>query len=103
MPTYLATCSDLETVVCAPDEAAARPMAVWVFRQLERRWWGSPLHITPVVKTCTTCGRALIAAEWEHLHYVGRQEFDDGEQPEAVELRDCPCGNTLAIEIYSSR
>lgn len=40
------------------------------------------------------CGRTFDALAWAELPYVGRQ--DDGE--ELLELRNCPCGTTLAVE-----
>jgi hypothetical protein len=52
------------------------------------------LSVTP--KRCG-CGLTHDAAAWSCLPYVGvqRDEF------EALELRNCPCGSTLAIEVAS--
>lgn len=44
-------------------------------------------------KKCACCGRYTLAAGWSVLRYVGEQ----GDEEETVELRNCPCGNTLAV------
>ena len=43
----------------------------------------------------------LDSAAWRSLEWVGVQRFDghDGEPPLVLELRNCTCGSTLAIEI----
>lgn len=45
------------------------------------------------------CGAAYDAAAWRTLAFVGWQVFPrDGELPEVrLELRNCPCGSTLAL------
>lgn len=39
--------------------------------------------------------RSYTAAEWAALPLIGFQDFGDGEP---LELRNCACGSTLAIE-----
>jgi hypothetical protein len=46
-------------------------------------------------KACRCCGREYSLSPWRELAYVGIQ--DDGV--EALELRNCACGSTLAIEL----
>jgi CheY-like chemotaxis protein len=44
------------------------------------------------------CGRSYDAATWAALPWVG--EIDNGrEVGERMELRDCPCGSTIAREL----
>lgn len=51
----------------------------------------------PPVCTCA-CGRSFTAAEWKLLELVGRMDLDeDGDQ--RLELRNCPCRSTRAIEL----
>lgn len=45
------------------------------------------------VKACR-CGRTFALCEWRDLRLVGF--MDDGV--DVLELRDCPCGSTIAIE-----
>ena len=42
-------------------------------------------------KTCKCCRKTYNRAEWSALKLVG---ITDG-----VEMRNCPCGSTLAIEV----
>lgn len=49
----------------------------------------------PIVKSCACCGRTFTASSWLSLKYVGQQ--DDGEGG-WLNLRNCPCGSTLAVE-----
>lgn len=48
-----------------------------------------------IIKRCR-CGRAYTQAEWEKLSYIGIQSSGDDETE--LELRDCHCESTLAIE-----
>lgn len=49
----------------------------------------------PPPKTCA-CGRTYTAAEWAELRLVGVQVVPDWC---SLELRDCECGSTLAVEV----
>ena len=49
------------------------------------------------MKTCG-CGRHYSAAEWKKLPYVGRQD----DEVEHIELRNCPCGSTLGVVLWSA-
>lgn len=49
-------------------------------------------------KTCTCCRRAISQKEWTQLRYVGVQ----ADEVEALELRDCDCGSTLAVVTRST-
>ena len=46
--------------------------------------------------TTCGCGRAYSKRDWKRLHLCGPQETvaDDGRTA-FMELRDCPCGNTM--------
>lgn len=46
-------------------------------------------------KVCTCCNRAITRAEWGSLRYVGMQPDDVAP----LEMRDCRCGSTLAVEL----
>ncbi|HEY2509468.1 MAG TPA: hypothetical protein VGI39_01310 [Polyangiaceae bacterium] len=50
------------------------------------------LSLAPIVKACR-CGRAYSAETWSALKYVGTSRYPWGE---VQELRDCPCGSTIA-------
>jgi hypothetical protein len=54
---------------------------------------------TVMMKTCA-CGLCYSAEGWAALRYVGA--MSDGEDGE-IELRDCACGSTLAIELPVDR
>jgi len=47
------------------------------------------------------CGRAYTATEWAALPYVGEQVIpaDEYGPEERIELRDCACGSTRAVEV----
>lgn len=47
------------------------------------------------IKQCPCCGSAFTHAEWKALEFVGIQSFDG--DPEELELRNCPCGSTIAV------
>lgn len=42
------------------------------------------------------CGRKYSTEEWNRLEYVGLQDDQDGGW---LELRNCQCRSTLAIEV----
>lgn len=46
-------------------------------------------------KSCRCCGATYSAERWTALHYVGRNEDD----VETIEMRNCPCGGTMAIVV----
>ncbi len=54
-----------------------------------------------VVKVCSCCACSITKAQWERLKLVGKQhvEAGDGEPAFTLELRNCQCGTTLAVEI----
>lgn len=51
-------------------------------------------------KVCTKCGKRYDARAWTELPLVGRQAVDADDQGPAyvLELRNCRCGSTLAVE-----
>lgn len=53
----------------------------------------------PPVKTCG-CGQQFTFLEWKNLQLVGHQHVAEDEHGPAlsIELRNCPCGSTIAIE-----
>jgi len=51
-----------------------------------------------MTKTCS-CGKRYSSGTWKLLPYVG--VHDDGV--ERLELRNCVCGSTIAIELGPSR
>lgn len=58
-----------------------------------------------IVKLCACCHRAYTLDQWEDLPEVGTQsdEVDASGQEWALELRNCPCGSTLAVRIPVQR
>jgi hypothetical protein len=52
-------------------------------------------------KRCTKCFHLYTFKQWHRLPYVGLME--DEECGEVLELRNCPCGTTLAIELVEAR
>lgn len=52
---------------------------------------------TPTIHTCS-CGREFTEHAWNLLPYVGVMRDD----VERLELRNCPCGSTRALEIPMS-
>lgn len=48
------------------------------------------------MKRCA-CGRVHDPAAWAALPLVGIQ---DPEEPDAIELRNCPCGSTIAVRVH---
>ena len=59
----------------------------------------------PTVKVCRCCWREYSRPAWEDLLEVGTQpdEVDALGQEWALELRNCPCGSTLAMRIPVQR
>ncbi len=53
-----------------------------------------------IIKKCS-CGRTYTEAQWKKLKKIGEQktEADEFGPAELLELRNCPCTSTLAIEI----
>jgi hypothetical protein len=55
------------------------------------------------MKTCTTCLTVHDLADWRKLPLVGYFDDDvlDADHPAAttLELRNCPCGSTIAMEL----
>lgn len=51
--------------------------------------------MTDIINHCS-CGRAHTREQWSALEYCGVMDLD-GSQP--LELRNCVCGSTRAIEI----
>lgn len=49
----------------------------------------------PPPKVCTCCGTPHDAFAWSRLPYVGVMRDEEG----AIELRNCGCGSTIAVEI----
>jgi hypothetical protein len=49
------------------------------------------------VMTCTCCGIVHDGDAWAALSFVGRMV----DEVETLELRNCECGSTLAIEVTS--
>lgn len=48
-----------------------------------------------MIKQCG-CGRSFTEETWRALDYCGRMDLGEEDEP-ALELRNCPCGSTLAI------
>lgn len=57
---------------------------------------GSKVIRDPVVSECG-CGLKYTASGWAKLKLLGIQRLDP--QDPALELRNCSCGSTLAIEL----
>lgn len=54
--------------------------------------------MSEIMKECA-CGRSFTEDEWLLLPFVGKSGTDDGDpDPIVIELRNCPCGSTIAIE-----
>lgn len=55
-------------------------------------------------KVCGCCGRAHRFEQWLRLPEVGRQPDVDPDTFEVfgvLELRNCPCGSTLAVDLLA--
>lgn len=48
------------------------------------------------LKICGACGASYSALEWRFLPFVGLQSGRNGEW---VELRNCACTSTIALEV----
>lgn len=61
-----------------------------------------PSGLAPIEKRCG-CGRVFDRAAWDALPFVGRQviEADEVEPELVIELRNCGCNSTLAIELVT--
>lgn len=59
----------------------------------------APEAPSSIVKQCG-CGRTFTREGWDRLEFVGRQHVPEDEfGPEiSIELRNCPCGSTIAID-----
>lgn len=53
------------------------------------------------MKTCRACRRTWTPESWRALKYVGIQRIDLEGEPD-LELRNCTCGSTLAIELVDT-
>ena len=56
------------------------------------------------MKRCSCCEVSYTKAQWERLPLVGHQPIPAGEHyepPFTLELRNCPCGTTLAVNLVS--
>jgi hypothetical protein len=60
------------------------------------RCGGHPCECCDEVKRCA-CGARYSLASWRRL--VRRGVMQLGEDAPALELRDCACGSTIALEI----
>jgi len=47
-----------------------------------------------IVKRCA-CGRTFTDHEWSLLQFLGTMV----DEVESIELRNCPCGSTIAVEV----
>lgn len=62
---------------------------------------GYPWAVPHAVKRCAKCGASYRRPEWVALRYVGMQlDLAGGPQ---LELRNCPCGTTLSVEVSTPR
>jgi hypothetical protein len=62
----------------------------------ERVNTASDLGIVVIVKVCK-CGQKFTETQWRALPLVGKMDYEeDGDK--RLELRNCPCGSTIAIE-----
>lgn len=57
----------------------------------------STIPAPPPIKVCG-CEREYTAADWRCLPLVGRQDDGDGGY---LELRNCVCRSTIAVEVSS--
>jgi len=56
-------------------------------------------HTDMFPKLCRVCNTHHALSSWIALPFKGTQKFSDGE---VLELRDCPCGSTLAVVLIPS-
>ena len=45
------------------------------------------------------CGKSYTLEEFRELPYCGKVVHDDGEEPWAIEIRNCTCGSSRAINV----
>ena len=60
-----------------------------------------PMEARTMHKQCTCCGRTYDRHEWTRIALAGRTKVlmrQPGE-PKWLELRNCPCGSTIAVGI----
>jgi len=50
------------------------------------------------IKVCPCCVRAFTAADWARLPLLGDMLSEDETGTYRLELRNCSCGSTLAVE-----
>jgi hypothetical protein len=63
------------------------------------RWSGLMATVAKALRPCSPTLHERVkrdTAEWSRLPLVGTQPTDDGPD---LELRNCPCGSTLAREV----
>ena len=53
--------------------------------------------MTKIFKSCG-CGRHFTKVEWALLPFIGSQVSEDAEGTFVVEMRNCHCNSTIAIE-----
>jgi hypothetical protein len=56
---------------------------------------------SPIIKVCS-CGQEYTLEEWSALPYVGLFDIDEDDD-QAAEMRNCPCGSSIAIELRQHR
>lgn len=54
---------------------------------------------SPLVAECQRCGQLFELEQWLRLHLCGEQHIHDKQGAVCLELRNCPCGDTLSVEI----
>jgi hypothetical protein len=61
---------------------------------------GKPmLSVQPIAKTCPCCRTHYTPAGWRALPSVGQYQTEDETGRYLTELRNCPCGSTIATEV----
>lgn len=56
--------------------------------------------MTGELKTCGCCERLWVVGDsWELLPLVGYCGAASGDAKQVLELRNCPCGSTLAMDV----
>lgn len=56
------------------------------------------IPVSAVVKTCS-CGEAYDATRWAALPLVGYCGAASGDESQALELRQCSCRSTIALDV----
>lgn len=51
-------------------------------------------------KTCSRCSKKFTRAQWDALKSIGHQVVPpyEGDVGEVLNLKNCPCGSTLAVQ-----